>query len=140
MILAELLLGADLERERWVTTGASFIAVDSLVHAYLHRTGILRRLHAEHSYGPACYTPGGCAEVIAALADRIDAREFNPAFPAFFPRWVQFAVWWFCAADGWGTCNANQIDDRVGCRQRFCASFATCDRLSLPAPPRAICL
>ena len=111
MILAELLLGADPQRERWVAAGASFIAVDSLVHAFLHRTGILRRLDAEHLYGPACYAPGGCADVIAELAARIDAREFNAEFPMCFPRWIQFAIWWFCAAGGWAICNSNQIDD-----------------------------
>ena len=119
MILAELLLGADLSRERWTTTGASFVAVDSLVHAYLYRTGILRRLQAEHPYGPACYGRGGCAEVIATLAERIDAREFNPTFPRVFPRWVQFAIWRFCAADGRSICHGNNIDDRVGCQQQF---------------------
>ena len=55
MILAELLLGADPKRERWVSAGATFIAIDSLVHAFLHRTGILRRFAAEHPYGDRCY-------------------------------------------------------------------------------------
>jgi hypothetical protein len=59
MALADLLLGADPNRERWVTTGASMIAVDTLVHNWLHRTGILRRLGAEHAYGPACYSCSG---------------------------------------------------------------------------------
>lgn len=129
MILAELLLGADSSREKWVTTGASFVAVDTLVHAFLHRTGILRRLDAEHAYGPACYAPGGCADVVAALAERIDARKFNLDFPAVFPRWVQFAVWRFCAADGFSVCNGGRIDDRAGCQQLFCAAYRYCDRL-----------
>ena len=64
MALADLLLGADPNRERWVTTGASMVAVDTLVHNWLHRTGILRRLGAEHAYGPACYGPGRCASII----------------------------------------------------------------------------
>ena len=129
MILAELLLGADPHRERWVTTGASFIAVDSLVHAHLHRTGILRRLDAEHAYGPRCHAPGGCAAVIAGLAARIDAGEFNAGFPACFPRWVQFALWWFCAADGWSICNSVQIDDRRPCEQLFCPAFRQCNKI-----------
>ena len=131
MILAELLLGGDAARERWVTTGASFVAVDSLVHAYLHRTGILERLDAAHRYGSACFAPGGCTEVIAALADRIDAREFDPGAPAVFPRWVQSAIWSFCAADGWSVCNGTKIDDAVGCEQRFCPAFRHCSRLPL---------
>ena len=131
MILAELLLGADPQRERWVATGASFVAVDSLVHAFFHRTGTLRRLDAEHPYGPACYAPGGCADVIGEIAARSDAREFNAEFPACFPRWVQFASWWFCAAGGWSICNSNQVDDRRPCEQAFCPAFPFCDKMAI---------
>ena len=64
------------------------IAIDTLVHNFLHRTGLLRRLKAEHAYGARCYAPGGCAEIIEGLAHRINARAFNPALPASFPRWL----------------------------------------------------
>ncbi len=47
------------------------IAIDPLVHNFLHRTGILRRFKADHSYGQDCYRPGGCAEIIQAVAQRI---------------------------------------------------------------------
>ncbi|WP_375460038.1 hypothetical protein [uncultured Enterovirga sp.] len=134
MMLAELLLVGDPNRERWVTTGASMIAVDSLVHAFLHRTGILRRLGAEHPYGEGCYRPGGCAEVIENLARRIDAREFNPTFPATFERFVQHAIWMFCAGWGRDICNGNRVDDGQGCTQRFCPASTTCDRVPLRAP------
>ncbi len=130
MILPELLLVGDPDRERWVTTGASFIAVDSLVHAFLHRTGILRRLRAEHAYGGRCYRPGGCVELIENLARRIDAREFNPIFPPT-SRFVQHSIWQFCAAGGRPTCNGNRIDDRVGCRHLFCPGGPNCDRVAL---------
>ena len=123
MILPELLLVGDPDRERWVTTGASFVAVDSLVHNHLHRTGILRRLGAEHPYGDACYRPGGCAKVIEHLARQADAREFNPSFPATFPRFVQHAIWLFCAAGGRDICNGNRVDDRSACRQHFAPSL-----------------
>lgn len=137
MILADLLLAGDPDRERWVETGASLIAVDSLVHNHLHRTGILRRLGAEHAYGDACYGPNGCAHTIEGLSARIDARAFNPTFPATFPRFVQHAIWHFCAAGGRGICNGNRIDDRAACRQRFCAAAGICDRrrLSSALPP-----
>jgi hypothetical protein len=68
MALSELLLGADLKQERWLTTGASLIVIDTLVHNWLHRTGILAELGAEHAYGPGCYRPGGCAEIIEQVA------------------------------------------------------------------------
>ncbi len=64
LMLAELLLVGDRGRKRWVTAGAEMIAVDSLIHNFLHRTGSLRRCGADHRYGPACYTPGGCAEIL----------------------------------------------------------------------------
>jgi hypothetical protein len=131
MMLAELLLVGDPNRERWVTTGASMIAVDSLVHGYLHRTGTLRRLSAEHPYGEGCYRLGGCAEVIENLARRVDAREFNPAFPATFPRFVQHAIWLFCAAGGRNICNGNRINDRSACAQVFCPASPACDRRPL---------
>ena len=134
MILADLLLAGDSARERWVTTGASFVAVDTLVHSFLHRTGILLRFDAEHRYGDACYAPNGCAEIIGALADHIDAREFNPDLPHVFPRFVQFAIWQFCAADHWNICNGNRIHDRRRCRQSTCPSYRDCDRIGPHMP------
>ncbi|WP_424363146.1 hypothetical protein [Methylocystis parvus] len=135
MMLADLLLVGDPERERWTTTGASMIAIDTLVHNFLHRTGVLRRFNSDHAYGPACYATNGCAEIISGLAERIDAREFNPANPAFFPRFVQHALWGFCAASAWDICNGNRIDDRWACENRYCPAFADCDRLPLKNNP-----
>lgn len=79
-ILLELLRVASPARERWMTTGASFVAVDTLIHNCLHRTGILRRLGMEHAYGDLCYRPGGCAEVIKGITQRINTRALNPVF------------------------------------------------------------
>ena len=132
MVLAELLLVGDPERERWVTAGAAMVAVDSLVHAFLHRTGILRRFGAEHTYGAGCYGPNGCAAVIAGLAEHIDARAYNPAFPAVFPRWVQHAVWRFASVGSHDVCNGRRIDDRARCQQALrCPTYPACDRLRL---------
>ena len=137
MALADLLLGGDPDRERWVTTGASMIAVDTLVHNFLHRTGCLRRLAAEHAYGARCYAPGGCAEIIEELATRIDARQFHPAFPATFPRFVQQAIWRFCAQDGLNICNGNRIDDRRRCENVLCPTYRFCERVCLNVGVRA---
>ena len=111
MILGEVLLAADPARERWVAAAAGMIAVDSLVHAFLHRTGTLRRCGAEHVYGPGCYAPGGCADILRHFAETVDARQFNPTFPATFPRFVQHAVWRFCAEGVENICNGRRIDD-----------------------------
>ncbi len=132
MIMAELLLVGDPDRERWVAAGTGLIAIDSLVHNFFARTGVLRRLGAEHTYGPACYGANGCAAVIAGLAARIDARAFNAAYPANFPRFVQHAVWRLASVGAGDVCNGRRIDDRARCRQALrCAAFTACDRVPL---------
>jgi hypothetical protein len=65
------------------------------------------------------------------LARRVDAREFNPAFPACSPRLVQFAIWWLCSTSELDVCNGNRIDDRGPCRNDVCPAFAACDRVAL---------
>jgi hypothetical protein len=92
MALAQLFLGAPRNRRRWREVGGSMIAVDTLVHNFLHRTGILRRFRADHAYGLACYRPGGCAEIIETVSEQIDARQFDRRFPRTFPRFVQHAI------------------------------------------------
>jgi hypothetical protein len=131
MALSTLLLGAGNRRRLWVELGATFVAVDTLVHNFLHRTGILQRLSADHPYGDRCYRPGGCAGILHVLAAHIDARQFNPAFPATFPRFVQSAIWRYCAEDGIDVCNGNRIDDDARCDYRHCQLFERCDRIAL---------
>jgi hypothetical protein len=131
MTLASLLLAGDQGRERWVCAGAGFIAVDTLVHAWLHRTGILRDFGAEHPYGTRCYESYGCAAIINRIARRIDARTFNPDFPKTFPRFVQKSIWRFCAQSELNRCNGIQIDDRNSCLDEGCPLFARCDRIAL---------
>src|SRR6202043_1105699 len=64
MALSALLLGAPEKMVLWTEVGGCMIAIDTLVHNFLHRTGILARFNANHLYGAACYRPGGCAEII----------------------------------------------------------------------------
>src|SRR3954463_9421353 len=52
MALSELLLGGDAKRPTWIEAGTAMIAIDTLVHNFLHRTGILRGIGVEHPYGP----------------------------------------------------------------------------------------
>jgi hypothetical protein len=135
MSLSSLLLSAK-DRPLWHEVGASLIAVDTLVHNFLHRTGILARCNAQHPYGAACYAPSGCAEIIENLSQQIDARVFNSEFPAVFPRFLQHAIWHYCAADGRNICNGNRIDDDQRCNNTHCQLFARCDCIAL-RPPRA---
>src|SRR3954468_10701151 len=96
------------------------IAIDTLIHNLLHRTGTLAQCEAEHAYGPACYAPQGCASIVRALASEIDARTFDPRFPATFPRFVQHALWAFCAQDGRNVCNGNQVEGSRACENVDC--------------------
>ena len=82
--LSPLLMALGKRKPPWFEVGASLVAVDTLVHNFLHRTGILQRFCAQHAYGDGCYRPGGCATIVRRIATHIDAREFNPAFPATF--------------------------------------------------------
>jgi hypothetical protein len=78
MTLSSLLLAAGQDRGSWAEVGGSMIVVDTLVHNFLHRTGILDRLNAGHQYGPVCYQRSGCAAVLEAVAQCIDARHLQP--------------------------------------------------------------
>jgi hypothetical protein len=129
MTLASLLLASG--KPLWPDVGASMIAVDTLVHNFLHRTGILHRLGANHPYGAACYRPTGCADIIQAVSTRIDARPFNRTFPQAFPRFVQLAIWRYCAQGYLNICNGNRVDDRHACQNRYCQLYLQCDRKPL---------
>jgi hypothetical protein len=129
MTLSSLLLASNMTN--WSEVGASMIAIDTLVHNFLHRTGILYRLGANHPYGAACYRPNGCADIIRAVSTRIDAGQFNRAFPSEFPRFVQLAIWRYCAQGYLNICNGNRVDDRHACQNRYCQLYPQCDRKSL---------
>ena len=131
MTLSCILLTAPRGYEAWHEVGAGMIAIDTLVHNFLHRTGILRRFGADHPYGAACYQPGGCADIIAGVAQQIDARSFNPRFPSIFPRFVQHAIWRYCAQSGLDVCNGNRINDGKSCDNIYCQIRSICDRIPL---------
>jgi hypothetical protein len=128
MAFSDLLMMGSARNALWGEVGVSLIAIDTLVHNFLVRTGILKRARADHAYGPQCYGPTGCAAVLSALSERIDARQFNSSFPKIFPRFIQHAVWSYCAGEGLNVCNGNRIDDGARCRNRGCRLFLLCDR------------
>jgi hypothetical protein len=131
MALSCILLGAPKRMEHWIEVGGSMIAIDTLVHNFLHRTGILHRFNANHQYGVACYQPGGCADILQTVAEHIDARQFNPSFPKVFPRFVQHAIWRYCSQSGLDVCNGNRIDDSCRCGNMDCRVRPMCDRVAL---------
>jgi hypothetical protein len=131
MTLASLLTAAPTNKPLWLEAGVGMIAVDTLVHNFLHRTGILRRFNAEHPYSPSCYEPNGCAELVARIAERIDARAINPEYPKFFPRFVQHSIWRYCAQSEMNLCNAIKIASSSRCENMGCPLFIRCDRDAL---------
>jgi hypothetical protein len=131
MALSGILIGAADVRPEWLAAGVHLIAVDTLVHNFLHRTGILARLEAPHPYGPGCYRPGGCADIVRLVASQIDAQQFNSGFPQVFPRFVQLAIWRYCSQQGFDVCNGNRLDDRQRCQNRHCRLYRICDRICL---------
>ena len=131
MALSSLLLSTGARRPHWLDVGASFVVVDTLVHNFLHRTGILHEFDADHAYGAACYRPNGCADLIDRIASQIDAQAFNPTFPQVFPRFVQLAIWRYCSEGGLDICNGNRLDDRGPCDNVYCQLRSRCERVTL---------
>ena len=132
MALSGILIGAADVRPRWLQVGVHLIAVDTLVHNFLHRTGILARFEAAHPYGPGCYRPGGCAEIIVRLVPArstlgVQSESSRPVFPRF----VQLAIWRYCSQQGFDICNGNRLDDRHRCQNRHCRLYGICDRIRL---------
>jgi hypothetical protein len=133
MTFSGLLLGGASggRRSHWFEAGKGMIAIDTLVHNFLHRTGILVACGVSHGYGVGCYADGGCADIIRQAAAEIDASAFNSRFPRVFPRFVQHAIWRFCAAGGLDVCNGNRIDDRKSCANSYCQLFNKCSHKPL---------
>ena len=131
MCLSAIMLAAPRRRRSWFAVGTSMIAIDTLVHAFLHRSGILRGLGAEHQYGPRCYHENGCLGVLRAVTERVDASRYNTRYPARFPRFVQHSIWSYCAQNGLDICNGNRIDDRRSCGNIECQIYGLCGRKRL---------
>lgn len=128
LAFASILLVADEGRPHWRELGGTMIAIDTLVHNFFQRTGVLRALSADHPCGELCYGPNGCAKIIEKVSMRIDAREFNRSFPAYFPRFAQYAIWRFCAQEALNICNGNRIASGKRCRNDWCRLYGKCVR------------
>ena len=131
MALASLLIAAGRSKPGWLALGRSFVVVDSLVHNFLHRTGILAAYGHSHAYGQACYGKAGCSVVLYKLAEAIDLKSIEPRAPAYNPRLLQYVIWQFCAQTGLDICNGNHIDDRQACQRTDCPIGRRCPRVPL---------
>lgn len=130
MMCAELLLAAGPSRPRWFAVGKSMVAVDSLVHAWLHRTGILSAYGAGHLYGLHCFGQRGCEWIIRDLAERLSTGQGGAAAP----RELQHAIWRFCATDELAVCNGRRIPAGAVCEHSVCPFWNGCARLRLRKP------
>lgn len=128
MVMSDFLVAGSLRNERWGLAGGGMVAVDTLVHKFLYRSGVLSRANAEHAYGSQCYGDNGCAALIETISAQIDARQFNENFPQHFPRYIQKAIWRYCAQDGLSICNGHKVDDSSRCQNTTCRLFGRCDR------------
>ena len=124
MTLSCILLAAPARLHLWHEVGASMIAIDTLVHNFfLVRTGILG--HRGRPFVWRSLLPGWRLRrhYRYLVVRRIDAEQFNPGFPQPFPRFVQHAIWRYCAQSGLDVCNGNRIDDRAVLQRTSFAKF-----------------
>ena len=70
MALSSILLGAGNHRPLWFEVGATFVAIDTLVHNFLHRTGILGRLERPISTATGAIGPAGALTFSVSLRPR----------------------------------------------------------------------
>jgi Integrase core domain len=47
-----------------------------------------------------------------------------------FPRFVQHAIWRYCAENGLDVCNGNRINDDIRCDNVYCQVRGMCDRVT----------
>lgn len=121
MAFADLLLAAPPRWRNWRRLGSALVVIDTLVHNNLTRTGVLARHGSAHAYGPSCYRPDGCADIVDGVADRLGVA----------PRALTHALWRYCAQDGLAICNGIRIDDRKRCNNKHCRLYRICDRTKL---------
>jgi len=87
MALSDFLIAVDPARELWRLAGSHMVAIDSLVHNLLHRTGTLAERGAEHAYGPTCYRPGKCADIVRQLHTSLTPANWTRRFQRCFLAW-----------------------------------------------------
>ena len=73
------------EHGLWIEVGGSMIAIDTLVHDFLHPTGVSRSVQGEAPVRVGLLSTRPLLGYHSIVAEHIDARQFNPAFPQLFP-------------------------------------------------------
>ena len=115
----------------WHDVGASMIAIDTLVHNFLVRTGILARFRCRPLVWGGLLPGWRLRRHHRGGVAARSTPAVQSGFPQPFPRFVQHAIWRFCAQSGLDVCNGNRIDDRKSCDNVYCQIREICDRISL---------
>ena len=68
-----------------IEVGASMIAIDTLVHNFLHPHRHPAPVRRRPCLWAACYRPGGCADIIAPCAAADRCAGVQSGFPGLFP-------------------------------------------------------
>lgn len=139
MVLSDFLIAVgkdkDFPKTSWYATGRSMIVIDTLVHNFLHRTGILKQYNAIHSYGDAsCYGENGCFKVLEQISKDIDCQVINGHLPRYYPRFIQYSIWHHCAEGKGNICNGRNINDKDRCIKKNkteCCVAKICEKLPL---------
>ena len=76
-------------------------------------------------------TGRAAAPTLLARSPSRSTPAVQSGVPATFPRFVQHAIWRYCAQLGLDVCNGNRIDDRQSCDNVYCQIRRRCDRISL---------
>lgn len=132
MSLSSILIAGGRHRPHWARVGRSIVVIDSLIHNFMHRTGMIEVLGKPHAFGPTCYVPGQCETILRSIAQRIDLKQIDVRLPSRHARLVQMAVWRFCGQGALAICNGINIDDRKPCELIDCPVGLHCSRLALP--------
>jgi len=131
MALFELLLAGDAKQPTWIEAGTVMIAIDTLVHNFPHRTGILGLLGADHPYGAGCYRLGGLRRHHRRISEPIDAEGSTPPSGPTSRGSCSSPFGDFAPKPGLNRCNGRRIDDRARCEQADCPVFEKCGRVPL---------
>ena len=130
MALSSMLLGAGNLRPLWFEVGATFVAIDTLVHNFMHRTGILGGFRRPIRTATGAIGPAGALTFSVSSPPRSTLGNSIAPSPRRFRRSCRMRSG-ATAENGLGVCNGNRIADDHPCSNGHCQLFRRCDRIAL---------
>ena len=131
MALSGILIAGSKHYPAWLEVGVGMVAVDTLVHNYLHRTGILARFDAAHQYGPRCYQAGYCADILQVVSPPYRRSPIRPELSSGISALCATCGLAVLLKNGRDICNGNRINDRQSCDNNYCQLYVICDKIAL---------